>query len=219
MYEISKEFKFSASHSVYSQKLREGWATNLYPKCRRLPGHGHNYKLKIFLKSEGLDASQMVTDFGHLGWFKNFIDRCFDHKLIIGIGDPAFKMLFERLGILKNDAFGLKDLDYRFSLDTINDNYDYTRYENLKCVQLAKIKSLKFATFNEFSCSSKLPEADFYQRLFDGIAFLSSSPTSENLSCFFFHFISRKLNGLGVKCSKVSISESDTSSAEYRRGG
>ena len=216
MYEISKEFRFSASHSVYSQSLKKGWATNLYPKCRRLPGHGHNYRLEVFLRSKELDASQMVTDFGHLGWLKAFIDRCFDHKLILGFDDPALGLFLGKLGFLHGDTLGVEGCS--FEVDAVDENYNYIRYERVEHVKLHDARLMKFITFNGSNCKG-IPEFDFYQRFIDGIALFSGSPTSENLSRFFFYLVSRKVKGLGIECSRISISESDTSSAEYYEEG
>ena len=43
----------------------------------------------IWLGADEL-TNDMVTDFKHLNWFKQFIDDYIDHKFIIDINDPLF---------------------------------------------------------------------------------------------------------------------------------
>ena len=71
MYTITKTFEFSASHSL--THLPEN-----HP-CHRL--HGHNYVLKVELKSEELDPkTKMVKDYRELAKIKNYVDKYLDHK-------------------------------------------------------------------------------------------------------------------------------------------
>ena len=212
MFEISKTFEFSAAHSVHSQRLNPEWAGSSYPKCRRLPGHGHNYKLIVYLKSEELDHSQMVTDFGHLKWLKEFIDDCFDHKLIVGSDDPAFELFLEKLGILEDGK--LKVPMGKADFVAVNGSY---RIESGRVseVKVEKVRELPFFTFNNYSSEEENPITDFYQRLIDGLAFFKGSPTSENLARFFYRFVSENVKPLKVKCSRVEIYETTTSCASY----
>ena len=212
MFEISKTFEFSAAHSVHSQKLNPEWAGSSYPKCRRLPGHGHNYRLTVYLKSEELDSTQMVTDFGHLKWLKEFIDDCFDHKLILGSDDPAFEILLEKLGILENGKLKVPFGEANFVL--VNNSFRLETGRTSE-VELKLIKEVPFFTFNNYSSEEKNPLTDFYQRLIDGTAFFKGSPTSENLAKFFYRFVSENVKPLGVECSKVEIYETPTSCASY----
>jgi len=212
-FEISKTFEFSAAHSVHSQKLNPKWALNSYPKCRRLPGHGHNYRLVVYLESSKLDSTQMVTDFGHLKWFKNFLDDCFDHKLILGMDDPAFGLLFEKLGIKVEDKLVIP---YgRAKLTAVTSRFTVETFE-IEEVPLELLRNFVFFTFNDYSSPQSTPLADFYQRLIEGIAVFFASPTSENLAKFFYNFVSENVKPLGIKCSKVEIYETSTSCASYR---
>jgi len=70
MYSISKQFSFSAAHS-----LRE-----LSPEhpCTRL--HGHNYVVTVHLKSEQLNETGFVCDYKELEKIKEYIDTHFDHQ-------------------------------------------------------------------------------------------------------------------------------------------
>ncbi|WP_163327839.1 6-carboxytetrahydropterin synthase [Desulfurobacterium thermolithotrophum] len=218
MFEISKVIEFSAAHSVYSQKLNPEWTKNTYPKCRRLPGHGHNYRLVVYLKSENLDFSQMVTDFGHLSWLKSFVDSCFDHKLILGMDDPALHLFFTKLGLMKNEKLVIPQIDgKKTEVDVVAVDGNY-RIKKLKIreVDLSEVKSYKYFSFQNFKSDSDSVEADFYQRLLDGLSLFSGSPTSENLARFFFYFVSENIKPLGIKCSKVSIHETPTSCATFK---
>lgn len=69
MYIISKEFYFSASHQLVN--LPEN-----HP-CTRI--HGHNYKVKVFLRSETLNDAGMVRDYHDLSIIKEYLDEAFDH--------------------------------------------------------------------------------------------------------------------------------------------
>jgi 6-pyruvoyltetrahydropterin/6-carboxytetrahydropterin synthase len=70
MYEIRKQFHFSASHVLY--ELPKG-----HP-CGRL--HGHNYIVELILRSENLNSEGFVVDYGQLKQIKQWIDETFDHQ-------------------------------------------------------------------------------------------------------------------------------------------
>jgi 6-pyruvoyltetrahydropterin/6-carboxytetrahydropterin synthase len=221
MFEICKEFTFSAAHSVYSQHLLSKWTDNTYPKCRRLPGHGHNYKILIYLQSEKLDKSQMVTDFGHLKWFKKFVDKFLDHKLIVSMKDEAFLFLLEKVEILKEGMLQIPEIGNaktKAKLLAVRKDYDVEERE-FHSIPLSIMKEIyHFITFSDFQPSKYVKEnvqIDFYQRFFDGIAFFRESPTSENLSKFIFNFVNSRIKELNIKCKKVSIYETETSFASY----
>lgn len=89
---IDKSFTFEAGHRVWSQKLdRPDLSISTECACRHL--HGHSYEVKIFLGSDKLDSSLMVTDFKNLNFMKEFLDKTLDHKFIIDINDPNFKLI------------------------------------------------------------------------------------------------------------------------------
>ncbi|WP_457567570.1 6-carboxytetrahydropterin synthase [Desulfurobacterium sp.] len=220
MFEISKSFTFSAAHSVFSQQLNPKWTKNTYPKCRRLPGHGHNYTLTVYLVSDTLDRSQMVTDFGHLSWFKKFLDRCFDHKLILSSQDTGTLMFFKKLGIFEDGKIVLPEIEkMKPSLKFYGVNESYTFVTGEIDVESVPLDNFRYLTFDNFSCpafsENSIVEIDFYQRLLDGIAIFDESPTSENLAKFFYKFINESIKPMGIRCSKVTIKETETSSATY----
>jgi 6-pyruvoyltetrahydropterin/6-carboxytetrahydropterin synthase len=70
MYTISKEFHFSASHQLL--KLPSD-----HP-CARM--HGHNYVVRVELKSEQLNQYGFVRDYNDLKALKDFIDEKLDHQ-------------------------------------------------------------------------------------------------------------------------------------------
>jgi len=209
MFVISKSFEFAAAHSVHSQRLKREWAGGDYPKCRRLPGHGHNYRLTVFLTGE-LDDSQMITDFGHLRWLKEFIDDCFDHKLILGTDDPAFRIFFEKLGLIEG---GELRLPFETKITVVDSGYRIETFSG-SSLPLKEVSSHLFITFGSSPLQSD-PILDFYQRLVDGIALFKGSPTSENLARFFYYFVRENVRPLGVNCYRVSINETPNSCASY----
>ena len=70
MYQISKEFHFSASHRL--DHLPEN-----HP-CYRL--HGHNYVVELVLRSDKLNSDDFVLDYGELEQFRQIIDDELDHR-------------------------------------------------------------------------------------------------------------------------------------------
>ncbi|MCK5884665.1 MAG: 6-carboxytetrahydropterin synthase [Bacteriovoracaceae bacterium] len=67
MYYISKELSVSGAH-----KLTLPYES----KCREL--HGHNWRVKVFLKSETLNENGMILDYTEI---KKYV-MVFDHKCI-----------------------------------------------------------------------------------------------------------------------------------------
>ena len=70
MYNISKEFHWSASHQL--SDLPDG-----HP-CTRL--HGHNYIARVNVQAHTVDAAGFVVDFGDLAGVGKVIDEQFDHQ-------------------------------------------------------------------------------------------------------------------------------------------
>ena len=82
-------------------------------------------------------------------------------------------------------------------------------------MEFSQVREFQFFTFNNYIHIEETALTDFYQRLIDGLAFFKGSPTSENLAQFFYKFVSKNVEPLGVKCSKVEIYETSTSCASY----
>jgi 6-pyruvoyltetrahydropterin/6-carboxytetrahydropterin synthase len=111
-WEISKEFDFCYGHRVWSQVLDQEFALKTCFACRHL--HGHQGKIIVHLKSDVLKDG-MVTDFGHLNWFKTFLDDTLDHKFIVDINDPLFATLLphfqNKLNLIEHKD-GYKTVDF-----------------------------------------------------------------------------------------------------------
>lgn len=70
MYEITKDFHFSASHVL------DGLPGD-HP-CSRL--HGHNFIVRLHLADDDLDPVGFVVDYRELDGFKRWLDDEFDHR-------------------------------------------------------------------------------------------------------------------------------------------
>jgi len=70
MYQISKQFSFSASHHLAHLPAKH--------PCARL--HGHNYRVEIVLRADVLDVTGFVVDYGELSVIKKYIDDTLDHR-------------------------------------------------------------------------------------------------------------------------------------------
>lgn len=75
-YTILKDFGFAAGHRIPDHP----------GKCRNL--HGHNYRTRVFLRADRLDALGMVYDFSRLKALMNEVVGPFDHAIINDI--PPF---------------------------------------------------------------------------------------------------------------------------------
>ena len=74
MFTVRKEFKFCYAHQLY-----ESYTTLCHKSI-----HGHNAKVEVFLKSEDLDHTAMVVDFGQIkDELKDYIDGHLDHALFM----------------------------------------------------------------------------------------------------------------------------------------
>lgn len=92
MFKISKEFSFSAAHSLFG-------LPDEHP-CRRL--HGHNYVVRVHLKSDKLNQQGFVRDYNELNFVKEYINNKLDHRNLNDIMTPLnssaeniAKMLYE----------------------------------------------------------------------------------------------------------------------------
>ena len=88
---IDKSFDFCYGHRVHTQSLNGEYAADLKCACRHL--HGHQGKMLLFITSDHLDKTGMVTDFRHTEWLKKWIDKYIDHQFIIDRNDPLYPML------------------------------------------------------------------------------------------------------------------------------
>lgn len=82
MYSVSRRVEFCYGHRLMD-----------YDGACRHP-HGHNATAEVEIQTDSLDARHMVTDFGEIKRVaKDWIDRQFDHKMILRHDDPLVKPL------------------------------------------------------------------------------------------------------------------------------
>jgi 6-pyruvoyltetrahydropterin/6-carboxytetrahydropterin synthase len=72
VYRIEKTFEFSAAHYL------EGLPAS-HP-CSRM--HGHNYVVKVVLEKPQVDKVGFVRDYRELDKLKQWLNNCFDHRLL-----------------------------------------------------------------------------------------------------------------------------------------
>jgi 6-pyruvoyltetrahydropterin/6-carboxytetrahydropterin synthase len=70
MYEVSVDESFAAAHNL----------RNYRGKCEDL--HGHNYKVRVVLAGQELDATGLLYDFVHLKRVIQDVIRSLDHKYL-----------------------------------------------------------------------------------------------------------------------------------------
>jgi 6-pyruvoyltetrahydropterin/6-carboxytetrahydropterin synthase len=70
MYSIFKDFTFSAAHAIRGHR---GGCQNV---------HGHNYRVRVHVATDKLDALGMVIDFADLKTLVGEVVGPFDHRLI-----------------------------------------------------------------------------------------------------------------------------------------
>jgi 6-pyruvoyltetrahydropterin/6-carboxytetrahydropterin synthase len=82
MYRVARELSFCYGHRLVHHP----------GKCAHL--HGHNARVILSLEAESLDRLDMVADFGVIREQVGvWIDREFDHRLILHRDDPALPAL------------------------------------------------------------------------------------------------------------------------------
>ena len=91
-WEIDKEFHFEMGHRVWAQELNHPHLS-ISTECACKHLHGHSYVVKVAIGSDVLDGSSMVTDFKNLNFAKEFVDNVLDHRFLIDINDPNFKLI------------------------------------------------------------------------------------------------------------------------------
>lgn len=99
MYEITKDFSFSAAHQL------EGLPEE-HP-CSRL--HGHNYCIRLSMVAKELDSIGFVRDYRELDSFKHYIDDTLDHYNLNDVipGNPTAERIAEFL-FHKAQELGIK---------------------------------------------------------------------------------------------------------------
>lgn len=184
MWKISKSFSFCYGHRVHNQELIQGYATDTCPKCRHL--HGHEGLVWVYLEAPELTPQGMVTDFKHLGWFKEWLDTYLDHKFILDINDPLFSVMVPLLVGEDRVPVYLKDV------------------QDEKGITVGWIPDME-----ELSVDGALK--DYYE----GFFFVSFVPTSENLSQWLTSLVRSKMEKIGVRVAGVEFWETPKSRSQY----
>lgn len=94
MYKISKDFSFSAAHSLSGLPVDH--------PCSRL--HGHNYVVTVHLRSKELTQQGFVRDYNELKIVKEYIDSHLDHRNLNDVLAPL-NSTAENLAKMLYDVF------------------------------------------------------------------------------------------------------------------
>ncbi len=175
-YIIDKAFSFCYGHRVHNQRLDTKFTESgdNCLACRHL--HGHEGLVKVFLEEDinsdsgdisNVEKTGMVTDFKHLGWFKNFIDDTLDHKFIMDLKDPLFASEFP-LCLATDTTHKMKE---GFWIPDMTMVSAYTE-------------------------GWDKPEADALFEKYEGAIFVDFVPTSENLSGWLLKVVQAKMEYL-----------------------
>ncbi|GAB1540164.1 6-carboxytetrahydropterin synthase [Scytonema sp. NUACC21] len=74
---------FSAAHRLAHPQLSNEENFNIYGKCARPNGHGHNYHLEVTVKGEMDPRTGMIVDLGALNQaIENYVVEPFDHTFL-----------------------------------------------------------------------------------------------------------------------------------------
>ncbi|XP_067931197.1 6-pyruvoyl tetrahydrobiopterin synthase-like [Watersipora subatra] len=77
---ISRIVTFNAAHRLHSKHLSEEENKELYGKCNRINGHGHNYKVKVTLQGPVSPTTGLVANLTDLKVLLKTILEELDHK-------------------------------------------------------------------------------------------------------------------------------------------
>ena len=188
---IDKQFSFCYGHRVWSQKLEHEYCESGDTSCKCRHLHGHEGLVHVFLEGDALERG-MVTDFKHLGWLKNFLDKVIDHRFIIDDADPMYP-------ILVNGVY--KDLSGKTFCELKPVLVPGTEYVAGYELDLEEV--------------SHLANTPDYEVL-EGYFVVNFVPTSENLSKWVFDIANAKMSKLGIKVSQIDWYETPKSRSSYR---
>jgi 6-pyruvoyltetrahydropterin/6-carboxytetrahydropterin synthase len=198
---IDKQFDFCYGHRVWSQQLNADYCAtgDACTRCRHL--HGHQGEIHVFLEADELERG-MVTDFKHLGWFKNFIDDNLDHKFILDLDDPWFVQILNAKPVYENGK--LKALSATQPLNTKEG-----REIKANAVFVPGTDHLVGYSLDISEMSG--PEQEFYE----GFFLVHFLPTSENLTKWMFEIVKSKMDLINVRTTRVTLNETPKSRADY----
>ena len=185
---IDKSFSFCYGHRVHNQRLDTNFTESgdACLACRYI--HGHEGLFKVFLSGDSNNVAQtgMITDFKHLGWFKNFLDDVLDHKFIMDLEDPIFSHEFPELckgNIPQHRRMHKMPQEYWIpDMQYVEDTIEF----------------------------KELPKEVFEK--YEGAIFVDFVPTSENIAGWLLEICQEKMKGLeGVEVVAVEYWETPKS--------
>jgi 6-pyruvoyltetrahydropterin/6-carboxytetrahydropterin synthase len=81
--QLSRRYRFSASHRLHSAKLGEEENRRVYGKCNNPYGHGHNYVVEVAVSGPVDQATGMIANLAELDTFvESEVIEPFDHKYL-----------------------------------------------------------------------------------------------------------------------------------------
>jgi len=79
--ELTRRYRFSASHRLHAAKLSEEENRRVYGKCNNPYGHGHNYVLEVSVCGPVDPVTGMIANLGDLDAFvERQVLAEFDHR-------------------------------------------------------------------------------------------------------------------------------------------
>lgn len=188
---IDKQFSFCYGHRVWTQKLEADYCEAGDTKCKCRALHGHEGLVHVFLEGEDLERG-MVTDFKHLGWLKNFLDKNIDHRFVIDRNDPMF---FALVTALYRDLSGKANMPIKSILVPGTDHVAGFEIDMTDCAEHVST-----------------PEYE----VLEGYFLVDFTPTSEHLSKWVYDCAQAKMAKLGIKVSQIDWYETPKSRSSYR---
>lgn len=80
---LTRRYRFSASHRLYSHRFSEEQNREIYGKCSNPHGHGHNYVVEVTIAGPVDAATGMVANLGDLDPFvAREVVEVFDQKYL-----------------------------------------------------------------------------------------------------------------------------------------
>lgn len=81
MLSLTRVYRFSASHRLYSPALSESENARVFGKCNNPYGHGHNYDLSVTVAGEVEELTGRLIDIRELDEFvQSKVLRLFSHR-------------------------------------------------------------------------------------------------------------------------------------------
>jgi len=81
MIQLTRRYRFSATHRLHSPQLPEAENQELYGKCNNPYGHGHNYEVEVTVSGKVDAETGRVVDLSQLdAVVKSHITEPFEHR-------------------------------------------------------------------------------------------------------------------------------------------